>query len=100
MPGACAVDQCFHAALVQLQHQLLDREDDGRRAADVIEHRDPRPLGHMRQHGVDDLLGRLDRDCDLRHDDPCAALLGDEAGDIVAGVIAVVRDEHLVAGES
>ena len=98
MPGAWAPSiKRIHAALVQMPHQLFDWKYHRRRAADMVQQRDPRPLGHTRQYRVQDLIGRFDGNGNLRDDDPCATPIGDIAGDIGTGVVTVVGDEDIVA---
>jgi len=92
-----AVDQRVHSPLGQPPDQFFDRKHDCRGAGHVIDQRQPGALGDAAEHGLDDLSGRRDGDRHLDDHEPGAALLGHVAGHVVAGVVAVVGSQQLVA---
>ena len=60
-----AVDQHVDARSWSAGHQRLHREDDPRRAGDVVEQRQAGPGRHRRQHRLGDLLGAADGEGDV-----------------------------------
>ena len=91
------VDDGVDAPRGELADEALDREHEPGRARDVVQQREPRPRRDVSEHGVDDLIGRVQRKRDRRHDDARARTLGDEVERIAARVVGVVRRQELVA---
>ena len=91
-----AVDERIHTALGERAHQRLDREHETGRAGDMIDEREPGPLRHRREHGIDHL-----RRIDIRPRDRGSHDVNSEplrrAQRIPAGVVRVVRREKLVS---
>ena len=91
------VDQGEHTASAQRRDNLLERQDHGRRAGDVIDNRQSCPRGDSAQNAIGDLTGRRhgNRDPGGRYSSP--GLVGNVLGGIGDSVVAMVRDQDFVA---
>ena len=62
--GVGTIDEGFDTALREAGHDPLDREDERGRARDVADEREPRPVRHRPEQGVDDGVLRSHRERD------------------------------------
>ena len=93
-----AVDERLDAPLPQGGDEAFDREDERRRARDVVEERQARPGRDGVEDRRDDVVLSRDGEGDGGHDDAGPGPRGDELHRLPAGGVDVGRREQLVAG--
>jgi hypothetical protein len=96
--GVGAVDEKLDAALAQFGSDAFDGEDEPGGAGDMVEDCDAGVVADFLEDGVDDFVGGAQWERQIHYDDCCSAALGDGAGGVVAGIVAVTCDEDFVAG--
>ncbi len=82
---------------VQALHQCCDREHDGGRAADMVQHRQACPRGHAIEHRIEDLIGMTDRHLYPGHHHHRPGGMRNEIQQIGTGQIGVIGGEDLIA---
>ncbi len=96
--GVRAVHQRVHAARRKLGDETLDREDERRRARDVIQDREARVRRNARENAGNDFLFGTQRKRNFRHDDSRAGAGRHVVESLLARGVRVVRREEFVAG--
>ena len=92
-----AVDERLDSTLAQGRHDALERENQARRAGDVVDQHEPGPRGHAAEDRVDHRVRGGERKRDAHHHDPRARAASRVAERVVRGVVLVIGHDELVA---